>query len=1201
MKGEEKAGRRGCVGRLARWGVVGGGLSFVAALVGLGIGGWYYRDQVVQNPGAHMSRENVYGVVVQESPVYFRDGTTRIGVFFEDEHREFLTFEELPRAYVMAIVAAEDGDFWRHYGVSPQHIARAMVQNMKSGRVVAGGSTLTQQTAKNLFYRPDRSFRSKWVELLNALRLEAHFSKEEILTFYANQFHVSGNGRGLAIATRYFFDKDAAEIFSSEAPEKHLVEQAFLAGLVKAPSYYDPFLGDPERRERSRARAHDRTRYVLKRLVDEPAENLAGPLPKRGDPASQAAYQERLAQAGRVKAEAARLLADGFELPFRRGTFRYESSAVLDEISRRLKEPPFDEVLRTAGITDPAKAGLQVVTTLDVDAQREATYGLWHHLTEVGAWLERPGAADFIRADSRGPVFDPDQRLTAHEFRVGRVQARLEGGGKPHLDVDLGGRSCLVDRDAVVRAASAVYRGEKNDRFAKVPTERVNAFVDALPVGSVVWVSLREVPAEGPPRCDLERRPTLQGAAMIVENGEVRAMVGGNDNKNFNRATALRQFGSTWKPLVYHAALRVGWSPTDLLDNQRNVFPYSTTFYYPSPDHNPAPAVSMAWAGVNSENLSSVWLLYHLLDRLPAERLRELAVTLDLARREGEAEADYRVRIQKAGVLPTPARVPESLFLQARQEVLDGLASEGREEDRLALESLLYGWGFNAERGRVASEPAASRARKERALANSWLYLVDQMDRCETQHRALLLAVKGGKLPTNAFPTLTYLEDAEGIRLACGAPPLGYSAVDAEILATWAARVDSAPPEPPPPSKNSPSRFPFWPRATPAGEREEAATPADFLPELAEVRVDDRLHHGTLTAVRNAMARRELARRAAGEDAPDLYSPEILYWHQDFRVLMAMKYLTAIAREFGVQTPITEVMAMPLGASEITLEEAVMVYEGLSTGRGWTFPGHASASGPLSLAKEVPGPAAPTLLIQEIRDVDGNVLYRARPQSREVTTPEIAAMSADILRNVVRFGTGRRALDAVAAGGASVPFGGKTGTTNDFRNAAFLGYYPKWVDGGWSVVEGYTVGVYVGYDDNRKMDTGKTRLDGAKGALPAWVLTAQGLHSAGLLGEAAQAPADLGAPYWTIGSPSALVRVGVDAEAGIPAPGAAAGPSDATVLTRPAPLPQAVLVRVEEGERPPRIAPSTLDLQRLLEERFRKMRERSGESSVWDQ
>ena len=120
----------------------------------------------------------------------------------------------------------------------------------------------------------------------------------------------------------------------------------------------------------------------------------------------------------------------------------------------------------------------------------------------------------------------------------------------------------------------------------------------------------------------------------------------------------------------------------------------------------------------------------------------------------------------------------------------------------------------------------------------------------------------------------------------------------------------------------------------------------------------------------------------------------------------------------------------------------------------------------------VAAPATSTLLVAEIRDVDGNVLYRAEPVKRVVTSPASGAMTADILRNVVKYGTGKRALDAIQVRGAdgvefALPIGGKTGTTNDYKNAAFIGYAPKASADGFHVEDALFVGVYVGYDDNR--------------------------------------------------------------------------------------------------------------------------------------
>ncbi|MEZ4234868.1 MAG: transglycosylase domain-containing protein [Myxococcota bacterium] len=411
----------GCASSVMGLGIVGPIVLLVVGAIGAGVLFGLYRYYVVSNPGPQIELAHIRTIIAQESPVYYRDGTTRVGVFFESEHRLYVPFAELPRAYVMGIVAAEDGKFWTHWGVNPKGIARAMRDNLLHGGMVAGGSTLTQQTAKNLYYRPDRSLKSKGIELLNALRLEAHYDKPQILEFYANQFHVSGNGRGLGIAARHFFDEDVDEL--------SVLQCAFLAGLVKAPSYYDPFLGDQARRDKAIQRAHDRTRYVLGRMLEEPVEHLAGPVPD-GTPGSQEAYDKRLAEAQKVREEAKRLLDEGFELPFRRGAFRYASSSILDEVARRLAEPPFDEVLGGVGIDDPTNAGLVVVTTLDADAQREATYSLWHHLTEVGTWMEALKPKDFVLEDSKGPRFDPDFPPTRHEFRVARVVEKSGEAGK---------------------------------------------------------------------------------------------------------------------------------------------------------------------------------------------------------------------------------------------------------------------------------------------------------------------------------------------------------------------------------------------------------------------------------------------------------------------------------------------------------------------------------------------------------------------------------------------------------------------------------------------------------------------------------------------------------------------------------------------------------------------------------------------------
>lgn len=1184
--------RRRWLRRLVRLSLIVAVLALVVAGVGAGVLGYLYQKHVVEDPGPQLERAHIMSIIAQESPVYYRDGTTRVGVFFDDEHRQFVAFDELPPAYVAAIVASEDGAFWSHRGVHPKHIARAMVDNIQAGRTVSGGSTLTQQTAKNLYYRPDRSWRSKSQELVNALRLEAHYDKSEILTFYVNQFHVSGNGRGLGIAARYFFDEDVADLRQRSTDENagaDLVKSAFLAGLVKGPGRYDPFLGDPDRQQRSRERAMARTRYVLQRIVDEPAENLVGPWPVDGGGDAHAA---RLRQVNGWKAEAQRLLDEGFELPFRRGRFRYDSNAVLDEVRRRLSAEPFAEVLDAAGIEDPDKAGLVVVTTLDPDAQREAIYGLWHHLTEVGSWMEGLTAADFIRSDSSGPRHDPFHTPRPHEFRLGTVVGHPIVGKRMTMDLDLGGHPCTVDRDGLVRAALAVERGEQKNRYAKVPGAKVDAFATAVTAGSVVWVSVREVSPDGAV-CDLEVRPELQGSTVVLEDGQIRAMVGGNDNRNFNRATALRQFGSTWKPLVYHAAIELGWRPDAPLDNRHNVFPFSTTFYYPRPDHTPEPVVSMAWAGVNSENLASIWLLYHLTDRLDPEQVRSLAEGLDLARRPGEDAKAYRTRIQKAGVLPTRARVREALFLRARRDVLAALPRTGHPEDELALSSLLYGWGHTGERAKVATRGGRSRATRELALANSFRHLESLAPTCERQYRSLVSAVDRGVAPEPAIVSdLWVMVDEDRVRVACGAPPTGFVRPDGEGLAAiLPAARDLLPGSTPGPMR----RRGLGQRITDLFSG-GAPSPVAVGPKLvpwSDVVLDERLHVGTFEEVAAALARREAV--VAASDM-DLYDPELLYWHQDFRVLLSLRYVSRLAGQYGVRSDIKPVLSIPLGASEITLEEATAVYGGLVTGERWSFPGRASTPGAVLAGTQVASPPDPALLIAEIRDVDGRVIYKAAPQSRAVAGAQTGAMSADILRNVVQHGTGRRASSAVRVDGQIVPVGGKTGTTNDFKNAAFIGVVPRWEGGRWDPAAGYVIGTYVGYDDNRPMSRGRTRLAGASGALPAWILAAQGLAGAELLGEPDPIP-EGGRPEPT---PSGLERVAVDEVQGLPLTVPADPASAHHVLVPTRPVFSLRDLRFDDVPRPARVAPSTSEAAeraRLRRDMLEQLRDRP---SLWD-
>ncbi|MFK7931802.1 MAG: transglycosylase domain-containing protein [Myxococcota bacterium] len=1089
-------------------GVLGIGVLLVVGAAAGAAGGAYWT-YVIDDPGPHLDRDHILATIAQESPVYYRDGTTRLGVFFEGEHRELVPYDSLPPAFVVSLIAAEDGGYWSHPGVDIVGITRAMRDNVQAGRIVSGGSTLSQQTAKNLFERPDRSLKAKGQELLDAARLEAHYSKREILAFYANQFHVSGNGRGLGIGARYFFDKEGSEL--------DLLESAFLAGLVKGPANYDPFLGSAERQAKNLDRAHTRTRYVLGRLVAEDAESLAEPLE---DPAQRAAA---VAAVRALQADADRLLAEGFALPFKRGTFRYDSNALLDEVRIRLSEAPFDAVFAAAGIQDPATAGLQVITTLDPITQREAIYSLWHHLTDVGTKMEALGPEAFVRADSKGPAHDARRVPRVHTFSLAKVVGHPKEGKRTALDLDLGGPTCRVDANGVARVATASRRGTRGSNRARPTTTQVDAFADALAVDAIVWVSIRSVDLDdnGKPTsilCDLEVRPELQGATVVVQHGQIRAMVGGNDHRNFNRATALRQFGSTWKPLVYQAALTLGWRPDSAIDNSENFFQTGGSVYWPGAAHTPAPQVSISWAGVHSENLGSVWLTQHLTDPLDTAGAAALAAKVDLAPRPGEPNKAWRERMSKLGLTPTAGQRERGRFFKAKQKVLLELEAAGDSEQAVQILNLPFGGGLDAER-----KKQRRKADRVKLMERTWVRLQHRAAQCRAQAAVLAESWSQGQVPHRGhIPDLSGKLDQGRVRIACGTIPEGYG----HILPTWLPQPEVEEDEG---GRTWSTEAPTWGQAVPSTGGSAALD--------SDVYVDGIMRLQTIERLQRAIS------EVSAREPSDPWAPENVYSTPNFRERLGLRAVARLANTYGVQTPIQEVLSMSLGATEVTLEEMTLVYEGLVSGQAWSYPGSVTPPD-APFPAQVDSPNRPGLLIAEIRDIDGNTLYKAEPKATQVVPPEVAAETADILRNVVRHGTGRRAAKLLVAGGSVVPLGGKTGTTNSFRNAAFLGFAPAWTPQGFDPIEGPVVGVYVGYDDNRPMRNKGIALSGASGALPAWMGTVKGADQAGLLGKVDRKKRG----GWPLVGSQNLTRVSVDGNglpmldgAGQPVTGSLAG------------------------------------------------------------
>jgi len=173
------------------------------------------------------------------------------------EDRDLLKLEEVPQHLVDALIAVEDQQFYSHFGINPLGIIRALYSNITAGRVVGGGSTLTQQLVKNYYLSSEQTIERKAKEAIMAILLELHYSKEEILQAYINEIHLSQAGNraihGFGLGSQYFYGRPLDEL--------DLSDLALLVGIIKGTSYYNP-IRNPER-------ALDRRNLVLKIMLEQ--------------------------------------------------------------------------------------------------------------------------------------------------------------------------------------------------------------------------------------------------------------------------------------------------------------------------------------------------------------------------------------------------------------------------------------------------------------------------------------------------------------------------------------------------------------------------------------------------------------------------------------------------------------------------------------------------------------------------------------------------------------------------------------------------------------------------------------------------------------------------------------------------------------------------------------------------------------------
>jgi penicillin-binding protein 1A len=455
----------------------------------------------------------------------FADDGQVIGQFWE-ERRILIPVSEISPHVINAFVAAEDARFFKHQGIDVLSIVRALIKNIKAGRIEQGGSTITQQITKSLLLKnPARTYKRKVREALLSLQIERQFSKEDILYLYLSQIYLGHGLYGVEAASQVYFGKGAGEL--------NIAEAALLAGLARAPSKDSPI--------KHFNRAKIRQRYVLERM------KIEGFI-------SEEEFEEALLTEVVIQPEEEQ--------------WPKEAPYFLEYV-RKTVEMKYGHPLLYNG-------GLKIYTTVNLDMQRAAQDSI------------RMGALELDRREGfRGPlfrVFIPGQELIYQQLMDELREQPLEVGMVTKgvvIKVDRAKKETLVkigDHEGVLPLSVMEWARPLDPDTAYYDT-KLRDPAEALTPGDVILVKIAEKAEDGSGWIlSLEQEPHAQAALLCMESrtGYVKAMVGGVDfnTSQFNRAIqARRQPGSAFKPIIYAAALDKEFTPSSVIIDTPYISP----------------------------------------------------------------------------------------------------------------------------------------------------------------------------------------------------------------------------------------------------------------------------------------------------------------------------------------------------------------------------------------------------------------------------------------------------------------------------------------------------------------------------------------------------------------------------------------------------------------------------------------------------